>query len=228
MITQHELNLLPVSIRLKNQAGARAGRFVAVLIGAIALVVVLATHSRLQLDHAQKVLQHTQVEADQVLETEARAEELRQTLAEGREAEDRYHELALPLEISSVIATLVNAVPEGMSLDRLDLDAGARRFTRSARSKGPINLDGPPPRLLTGEISGFAKSDDQVALLDETLNGLEPFRNVSVDYSRNRTIRGAEAREFRLSFQIDLDVRYEVTEAGESLASAGEEAGDVQ
>ncbi|MHC4128286.1 MAG: hypothetical protein ACYSUA_08985, partial [Planctomycetota bacterium] len=40
--------------------------------------------------------------------------------------------------------------------------------------------------------------------------GLGLFSQVSLDFSRTRTVRQRNAREFRISFRADLDVRYEV------------------
>lgn len=225
---QHPIDLLPSSIRLRNQSGVRAGRYLAVLVAAVALVVVLATHSRFQFSHAQKVLQWTEIEADQVLEAEERASGLRETLQAGNKTIEHYRQLAHPLNVSAVIATLVNQLPPGATLDRIDLDAGARRIIRSARSKGPVDLDEVPRRMLTAEIAGFALSDLQVAQLVATLESTEPLRDVSLDFSRTRAVRGLAAREFRLSFRIALDADYKVVELNRPLAAAEEEAGDVQ
>jgi hypothetical protein len=225
---QHPIDLLPTSIRLRNQAGARAGRYLAILVAAVALVIVLATHSRFQLNHAETVLHRTEIEADQVLEAEERASGLRRALKAGNEAMKNYRQLAHPLDVSAVIATVVNQMPEGATLDRIDLDAGARRIIRSARSKGPVDLDEVPRRMLTAEIAGFALSDLQVAEIVATLESIEPLRDVSLDFSRTRAVRGRAAREFRLSFRIDLDADYEVDELNRPLAAAEEEAGDVE
>jgi len=227
-MNQQPIDLLPTAIRLRNQAGARAGRYVGVLAAAVALVVILATHSRFQFNHAEKVLKQTEIEANQVLEAEERASGLRGTLKAGSEAIEEYRQLAHPLNVSEVIATVVNRLPEGATLDRIDLDAGARRIMRSARSKGPVDLDEVPRRMLTAEIAGFALSDLQVAELVAELEAIEPLRNVSLDFSRTRAVRGRAAREFRLSFRIDLDADYEIAGSNGPLANAEEEVSDVQ
>ncbi|UCD74984.1 MAG: hypothetical protein JSV91_14500 [Phycisphaerales bacterium] len=227
-MNQHQIDLLPTSIRIRNQAGVRAGRYLASLIATFALVVIVVTHSRIQLGHIRNVLGQTEMEANQVLKAEARACELRQTLKAGNEAIAHYRELAHPLEISSVIATVVNQLPEGASLDRIDLDAGVRRILRSARSKGTVDLDQASRRMLTAELAGFALSDLQVAGLVVDLEGIQPFRDVSLDFSRTRAVRERSAREFRLSFRVDFEESYEVVERARSLAAAGQEAGDVE
>jgi hypothetical protein len=219
---QHPIDLLPASIRARSQAGLRTGRYVASATIAVVLIVVASTHSRLALTRAQAELAVATEEADLVLATEARANEISALIDETHEYIDRYQQLSLPLETSSVLATLVNGMPSGMTLDRIDIDAGARRNNRSARSRGSALLEETPPRVLTAELSGFAPDDKDIAEFVSWLDEIEPFRDVSLDFSRTRDVNGHVAREFRLSFAIDLEVPYEVT----TVPSAGSADGD--
>ena len=51
-------------------------------------------------------------------------------------------------------------------------------------------------------------SDQQIAELVRNLETTPLFKDVSLDYSRTRGVRGVSAREFRLSFRVDLDASY--------------------
>jgi hypothetical protein len=210
---QHAIDLLPDVIRKRNAAGTRTGRASAALFGSVLIVVLLMTHARFQVTAARNELLNTETRANYVLKVEEKSQELRSILEEGNRFISYYQELALPLEISSVVATIVNGLPESVTLDRIDLDAGARRIMRTARSKGPQEEAPRPPRILIGEVAGFAASDLEIAELVSVLEQTPPFTDVSLDFSRTRSVHNKSAREFRLSFRIDLERRYEVAQA---------------
>lgn len=220
---QHSIDLMPESIRLRTQAGMRMGQFIAAAAVGVLLFVALATHARFSLRAAEAELATVTVHADQVLATEAKAAELVRELNELRSFSEMYYQAALPLELSAVMATLVNALPESVTLDQLDLDASGRMVARSPRAKDVRATGDLPPRVLSGQISGFAASDQQIAELVSRLEATPPFRNVSLDFSRTRDVRKQLAREFRLSFKIDLDMSYQVVEAGRRRSAALEE-----
>ena len=64
---------------------------------------------------------------------------------------------------------------------------------------------------ISGRMSGFAKSDERIASFVSALQMEDPFSNVSMDFSRSRTVREMRARGFRISFQINLDQPWKVT-----------------
>ncbi len=220
---QHSIDLLPDSVRARSQAGVRLGQFIAVAIVSMTLTIAAATHSRLSLATAQERLFSTAARAEQVFATEARAAQLRHELGDLRAFTRQYERLALPLDVGDVLATLVNILPDSVCLDQLDLDAGTRVINLGPRSRGAgggggggggagPNADGSaPPRVLTAEISGFAASDQHIAELVSKLESITPFENVSLDFSRSRKVNDKDAREFRVSFRIDLDKGYRVT-----------------
>lgn len=223
-MTQRAIDLLPDAIRARSQAGVVAGRYVAALLIAVVLLGLTATHSRLMLDLSRQRLKVAEEQADIVLAAEAKAARLRQSLAETHAFIARYELIALPLEISRVLATIVGELPPSATLDRIDLYAGTRQRNRSSRSRGSAGADGAPPRVLTGELSGFAASDQDVAQLVTNLDAIGLFRQVSLDFSRTRTVRGRNAREFRISFRANLEVRYEVRDPAAGGPRAAEEA----
>jgi len=226
-MNQHSIDLLPEALRNRSQAGVRTGRYVGAVVLSAVVLVVLATHSRLELERSRGALNLSREQADLVLATEARARELHEMIAELNERVQRYERIAYPFEVTRVLATVINDLPEGMTLDRIDMDAGARRAVRSARSRDK-EVNDTPPRILTIELSGFAPDDDAIARFVSRLEGQTAYRRVSLDFSRTRAVRGILAREFRLSFSLDLDVPYDVVwvddQAGEPVLAVEDES----
>ncbi len=215
---QEPIDLLPDEIRARSQAGVVAGRYVAALLIAVILLGLTATHSRLMLDLARQRLEVAENQADLVLAAEAKVEQLEDMLKETEEFIANYQLIATPIDVSRVIATVTNLLSDSATIDRLDIFTGVHRSNRSARG----GAADPRQRILTGELSGFAASDKDVAAIVANLEGLQLFEQVSLDFSRTRTVRGANAREFRISFRIDLSAEYEVEELkAADLASAG-------
>jgi hypothetical protein len=223
-MTQRPIDLLPDAIRARSQAGMVAGRYVAALLIGVVLLGLTATHSRLMLDLARDRLRVAEEQADIVLSAEATAARLRRSLNDTCEYIRRYEQIALPLEVSRVIATIINELPASATIDRIDLQAGPRQRNRSTRGRGSVRTDEPLPRVLKGELSGFAATDQDVAEMVANLEGIGLFGQVSLDFSRTRTVRERNAREFRISFQADLDIRYEVEDLDEQHVGGQEEA----
>jgi Tfp pilus assembly protein PilN len=227
---QHSIDLMPASIRERSQAGVRLGQFMAMAIAALTLTVAVATHSRMKLGTAQDRLFEIASQTERVFVAEARAAELRHQ----RDAIDSYTQLyrrlSYPLAMGDVLATIVSMLPESVTLDQVDLNAGTRSLGAGARSRGVETQTQTPPRMLIGEIAGFAANDQHIAELVAALERTPPFTNVSLDFSRGRRVHDRDAREFRLSFRISLDQRYQVTHvdrpgtsgSGERLGQAAE------
>ena len=73
--------------------------------------------------------------------------------------------MAVPLQLSQVLATVINQLPDSVTLDRIDMDAQIRRGGRSPRSKTSDKSEQGISRTLNGEVAGFAASDEDVAEL---------------------------------------------------------------
>lgn len=219
---QHQIDLLPDSIRLRCQAGVRTGQTVSAFVAVIVLLVVMLTYGRLELDQAETELVATRTQADLVLEMERRASSLQQSHEQAAEYVELYRKVAPPLEVSDVVATIINELPASVALDRIEIDAGARRRVRTARSRGSAEEDEARPRILNCEIAGFARSDEQVAEIVDRLSDRPPFQRVSLDFSRTRLVREQAAREFRLSCRVDLEAAYEIERRETAVASAEE------
>ena len=216
-MTQRPINLLPDVFRAQSEAGVVAGRYVVSLLIAVVLLGLAATHSRLMLDLARQRLRVAEEHADIALSAETKAAQLRRQLDDTRDYIRRYELIALPIEISRVVATLTNILPQSATLDRIDLAAGTPRTARSTKRRSNTT-EGTVARTLTGELSGFALTDRDVAELVNRIEDIGLFEHVRLDYSRSRSVRGENARGFRISFHADLGVRFEVTDLYQEAA----------
>lgn len=220
-MSQHSVDLMPDSIRVRALAGLRLGQFIVGAAAALAASALVATHSSIKLQGSRHALSAAAARAKDVLKVEAERTRLTDAVGGAEAFIHQYERIALPLEISAVIATVCNQLPESVTVDQLDIDCGNRPISRSPRSKGNEPKDDLPPRVLTGELSGFASSDEHIAELVSRLESLPPFREVSLDFSRTRQVRPDQlAREFRLSFRINLDTSYIVAYEPEVAAAA--------
>ncbi|MEE8153895.1 MAG: hypothetical protein V3T53_02925 [Phycisphaerales bacterium] len=217
-MTQHSIDLLPDQIRARSRAGVVAGWYVVAIMAVVVLLAVTATHARFRLSHAREQLNVAEQRASLVIAGESQASALRAQLLETRHFIERYERTALPLDMSQVLATVVNDLPVNVTLDRIDLAAGVRHTGRSARSRGAGDETGPRPRVLTGELRGFAATDADIAEIVARMESRALYERVSLDFSRTRIVRERGAREFRISFLIDLDVPYRVVEAPQPQA----------
>ena len=216
-MTQRTINLLPDSFRAQSEAGVVAGRYVVSLLIAVVLLGLAATHSRLMLDLARQRLRVAEEQADLALSADTRAAQLREQLDDSRDFIRRYQLIAMPIEISRVVATLTNILPESATVDRLDLATRTTQTDRSTTRRRPA-ADGFVSRTLTGELSGFARTDQDVADLVMRIEDIGLFEQVSLDFSRSRSVRGENARGFRISFSADLNTRFEVIDRFEEAA----------
>jgi Tfp pilus assembly protein PilN len=224
-MSQPPIDLMPEWIRTRGQAHVVIVRYAASLVAALFMLFLPATHSRLLLRSAER----DRVDAREcewlVRQAEQRGAELAAQLEARRARKDRYQQVALPLEISRVLATVVNEMPGSAALDRVDVRVSSRQPPRGGRRRpgGP----GTGRRLL-GELSGYARTDREIADFVASLEGLSLCEHVALDFTRSRTVADQPAREFRISFSVDLERKFEVLpRVGERQADAGE-GGDVQ
>jgi hypothetical protein len=217
---QPAINLMPEYILARSQAGVVAGRYLAALLLPIIVLIGPATHSRLMLKDAEGHHVQAQQMAKEALESEATANEIRANLETNLEYSSRYEIVALPLETSRLIATIINDLPASVSLDRIDMAVSWPRHRGAGREAG-VSSQERPPRMLAGELAGFAATDEEVADIVARLRSLGICDRVQLDFSRTRDVRGHIAREFRISFRIGLDAVFDVVDrpgSGEVLS----------
>lgn len=210
-MTQHPIDLLPEFVRIKCQAGVRAGRYVTAVIAAVVIVVIATTHMRFELDRSRERLARAEDQANIVIELEQRADKLTGSLDEAADSIELHEALHFPFEVSRLVSTMINQLPGSVTVEHLEIDANPRRLGRAQSQAGEGDT---AVRVSVGEVSGFAASDDHIAELVARMESSQVYRSVTWDFTRSRLVREQPAREFRVSFQINLDKRYRVITTG--------------
>jgi hypothetical protein len=195
------IDLMPASIRRRARAGVRTRRFVAACTIIALCVGGAATWASVRIDGLESRFTQAQTLAGRALELEQQAIRCQNTANEIEDAIAEYHQVSFPISVSSLVAGLASILPGGATLESLTLSL--------EEDKGAASQDG-GGRVLRGGLSGFAASDEDVALLARRLEGRAPFGKVRLEYSRSRTVHGRAARGFAVSFEIDLDRTYVV------------------
>jgi Tfp pilus assembly protein PilN len=174
-------------------------------------------HARAQ-EHRREIL------ADRVEEHWNRNEEAKRLREEIRELEGtitRYQRLAWPVRVTDAIGVLAPLVPPEATLtsltivpreERLESAGGPSRRGSKGRSSAGTRT------ILAIEIEGIALSDEVVARFVQGVESSPVFSAVGMDYARSRDVDGVEAREFRVTCQIDMSRRVVFTEADEEGA----------
>ena len=193
---QHPLNLMPEAIRARAQAGQQLRRTVTICVSVLLLAGALTTWSRIRFEQAGTELVRLEALAERALSLESQTTECNDAAGAIEAAMDEYHEVALPVPVSSLMAGLVRALPEDATLDSVNLS-----YVDRDRLVG----EDAASRKLQGQIAGFAVTDEAVATLARRLEGLAPFESVRLEGSRSRVVRGRSARGFTLVFSVDLD-----------------------
>ncbi len=193
---QHPLNLMPESIQARAQAGQQLRRTVAVCLSILLLAGALTTWSRIRFEQAGTEVVRLEALAERALSLESQTSQCIEAARAIEKAVDDYHQVAMPVPVSSLMAGLVRALPDGATLDSVNLS-----YVDRDRLVG----EDAASRTLQGEITGFAVTDEAVATLARRLEGLAPFESVRLEGSRSRVVRGRSARGFTLVFSVDLD-----------------------
>lgn len=198
------MNLLPEKYIQRSKNRVRSSRVAIIVIVTLGAIVAIATHSRIAINSATEQLVVAQARANGAMEVEADATTLEMQKDELDNFVKKYHKTDLPFEIGDIIATITNALPTNITVEELSLDV--------------LESDG--NRIISGHIAGFGSSDESIASVVSDFQTKSPFQNVSMDFSKSRTVRGVRARGFRMSFSIDLANKWDVRSI---LANAGEQ-----
>jgi hypothetical protein len=201
-MSQHSINLITPEIIQRTRAGIRTGRFILAGFMLTVCMVLTATHSRLRLDGIVEEHSVTSAQAELALDLDQAADVLQAEHDRIQTFMEDYHSVALPLDITRVIATLVESLPESVTIVNFDLEYADAEDSQNAST-----------RHLFGSIGGVAASDSDVAALAHGLGLRPPFDLVQLEYSRSREIRGRSAREFSVSFKVDLQGQFKLVDA---------------
>ncbi|MBC24320.1 MAG: hypothetical protein CMJ32_10450 [Phycisphaerae bacterium] len=205
---QHQLDLLPESLRDRSRSGVMTGKLITVMIIVLAFLVLATVHSSMRLSDARGRLNQARSSAEQAEQAFALLEQASERLADSEQRIQQYRRVSLQIPLTRLMATIINDLPESMTLESIQceltpLSGSVVRGGQDHHSTDPIHLD--------AELSGFAGSDEDIATLVSALDASDPFTEVNWDMSRHRMIRDEPAREFRVSFRIRMDLPYEVS-----------------
>ena len=189
------MNLLPEQYVEQSKNKARSNRVSIAIIMTLCAVAAVATHSRFLMNSSVEHLVISQSRANSALELEVDATSLELKKARLETFIDRYNNEKTVFAMGDIVATITNMLPDSFTLEDISLDV-------VQTEKG---------KAISGRLAGFAATDETIASLVSALQSQDPFGFVSMDYSKSRTIRGQRAREFRVSFLIDLESDWEVS-----------------
>ncbi|MAT81515.1 MAG: hypothetical protein CMJ29_07710 [Phycisphaerae bacterium] len=201
------LDLMPVAIRRRAQAGQRLRRLIAIGVITSGLLIAFATHSQLRRDRLEESLLVSESRAAQALQLERQAADLGVVRKEIEDAMQAYDRVALPMRMDRMMGRIVAALPPSATLEHMMLEYEDDRGRQGDRKD--VDVD----RRIVGGISGFAASDDDVARLVMKLEQDEPFEDVRLEFTRSREVRGTTAREFQMTFTVDLEGSWEIRES---------------
>lgn len=178
--------------RLVSRAATVAGCLfvVAWSVGALRLGAARRSHA----DVVERADATMAIEQDLVATTDS-VERLGQELAAWRRT-------SIPFDTGAMVAAVVEALPRSATLQRLELDAGSLMAVPLRPARG--DRAEPTPRVIEGEIEGFAATDEEVAAVADALRGRPHLRAVRVESTRHLDVEGDPARSFRIAFEIDL------------------------
>ncbi len=190
------MNLLPEQYVERSKNKARSSRVAIAIIITLCAVATVATHSRLAMNSAVEHLVIAQSRANSALELEVDATSLELRKAKLESFINRYNNEKITFAMGDLVATVTNLLPTSMTIEDFSLDI----------------VQAEEGKHISGRLAGFASSDESIASLVSSLHKKEPFGEVSMDFSKSRTVRGMRAREFRVSFLINLENDWELSQ----------------
>ena len=197
------MNLLPVSIRQDVQRAEDTQRIVVVGLISASLLIGAWIHGGIRASDAEKRRTVAMGKAEEVLQAERKTIVLTAQLDMISDEIQAYRSIQIPFNISSLLATVVDEMPDSVTLSRIDLDASSL-VGSPVRSGNGNELTAPPARL-RGELEGVAANDIDVANLVESLRNRNPIGGVEVETSRHVEVEGQSARAFQIGFAINLE-----------------------
>jgi len=215
------VNLMPPEIgdrvRCRGEA-RRTGLLVTLLI--LSLIGV-SIHSWDDARRARAVRDAAMSLRDRAEDVDAELVRLEQDRTRLNEFMATYRRVALPVEMSDLLATVVNAMPTKTSLTDLTLRLVTRESTpvRTAAPPGSTAPPPPPPRrMLEVRLRGFAASINEVSDFERALAATPPLAHVAVSENRSLSTTEGDFHEFVITAEIDLDLPYVGIRAAGPLA----------
>lgn len=231
----NQVNFLTDSFVQEQTRRARAGHEL-VLVGAVVLAMfgwgVMSWRQMASLKSQLLVRQDdtsvVQTQTGQFAELTRQCRDLQRQVA-------LQQEMALPLDVTAVIATIAQLAPDSLTVTHMTLSTPKPKPTKSAdqdESSGkkkskkkkkkakPSSAD--RQRVLRIDLSGVCPSDSDVADFVDNLMAHQLFSAVKPLHTRSGLVLSAVVREFQIEMVVPLDRLYVPTnEAHKEMADAG-------
>lgn len=205
------VNLLPPEVgdRVRSRGEARrTGLLIALLL--LSLVGV-SVHSWDQARRARAVRDAAASLRDSAGDVEAELARLEVERTRLQEFMTTYRRVALPIEMSDLLATIVNRMPQKATLTDLSLRLVARETApvRTSAPPGATAPPAPPPkRVLEIRLRGFAASINEVSDFERSLAATAPLAQVALSENRSLQTPDGDFHEFVITAEVDLDRPY--------------------
>ncbi len=136
-----------------------------------------------------------------------------------------YRRVALPIEVSDLLATIVNLMPPMTALTDCSVkfvtrDTAAVRAPAAPAAPGAPPPPPPPPpkRVLEVRLRGFAATINEVAAFERALAGMPPLTGVTITENRSLDTPDGAFQEFVITAEVPLDRNYTGVRTGAALA----------
>ena len=198
--------------------GARArlrilNRRIAMSCAAAAMILVcLVFHARISRSTAEDRLVDERERADEVLHAEHREEMLLQGIDLSGERIEAWREVALPLPVGGVLVTMINTLPDEITLQDLQVDVTGVRVDSRGQRLGE--------RRMVGRLEGFAPDEGHVRTFVTRLRGRAPFESVRRGFTALVEDEGIVRTRFSVDFEVDLETPWRAVASEEAGALA--------
>ena len=127
------------------------------------------------------------------------------------------------MEMSDLIATIVNRMPEQSTLTDLSVKLDSRIVAPPPGGApvgpgSPAAAAPPPRRILLLRVRGFAASNNEVTAFARALAATAPFSTAKLDENRSLETPEGNFQEFVITAEIPLDRAYAAPRDGLPLA----------
>ncbi len=207
-MTSSTFNLLPKITRARVAAETASRRlFIAAGVMFVLAVALIVFGGWIERRFADVLAKANEAGAPVVeLETEIRTlEQERLAIAMSLDVQ---RALGVSIPASSLMSAIAHALPAGSVLDRVEFEYANVQGT--ARKSRRVQKDTVDPRALLGEIAGIASSESQVGVIIDALEALAPLSRVNLESSKSLEFHGKNAREFRITFRVELEKRWKL------------------
>lgn len=215
----NEINFLPQSFLESQNSRQRLFREIAILCGMVLIGIALFAG---QSGRVMSVRKLTEQKKEELSAAKLRSKEVAKLKTQQQELKLKLavnEGLSMPLNISSILATIADVLPARMALTEIacsaddpKLDLTAFKTSKNSKVKKKsksTKFVKAQEQLMQIQLMGISPSDVDVANLVGALSASPIFQNVKMRYSKSTRIDKVSAREFRLEMEVSLDCIYQ-------------------